>query len=283
MLPNFLIIGAQKAGSTSLYRYLRSHPDVFMPGYKEPDYFVAERNWGEGQPWYEDLFEPGAGAAAWGEASTTYTMYPHYDGVPERIAEVLGDVRLVYVLRDPVERARSDYLHYRFPPAAKSRKFFARETLPIERALLENPIYLDTSRYAMQLERYLAVFPRERILVVTTEELAMHRADVVARVLRFIGVDPERAPMPLDEEYNRTEAIRVPRPLFEMAEGLPGIGTVIGRAPTRLKRAVGFRKVPVAAGAMSPELRRAVAELLRDDTARLRTHLGPEFHCWGLA
>lgn len=283
MLPNFLIIGAQKAGTTSLYRYLRAHPDVFMPGYKEPDFFVAERNWPNGRAWYEDLFAPGADAAARGEASTTYTMYPHYDGVPARIAEVLGDVRLVYVLRDPVERARSDYLHYRFPPAAKSRKFFARETLPIERALLENPIYLDTSRYAMQLERYLEVFPRDNVLVVTTEELSEHRADVVARVLRFIGLDAANAPMPLDEQYNRTETIRVPRPLFEKAESLPGVGALIGRAPTRVKRAVGFRKVPVKAGAMSPELRAAVADRLREDTARLRTYLGPEFHCWGLA
>src|SRR5204863_2222453 len=85
MLPNFLIIGAQKSGTTSLYRYLQMHPDVFMPRNKEPDFFVAERNWPMGLDWYEAHFAAARDAIAIGEASTTYTMYPHYAGVPERV------------------------------------------------------------------------------------------------------------------------------------------------------------------------------------------------------
>lgn len=283
MLPNFVIIGAQKAGTTSLYRYLYGHPDVHMSRVKETDFFVAERNWSRGLGWYEDQFDEAGGALAIGEASTTYSMYPHYRDVARRLTDTLPDVKLVYVLRDPVERARSDYVHYRYPPAAQSRRFFDREHLPIDQALLENPIYLDTSRYAMQIEQYLEYLDRDRILVITTEQLAEQRTRTMDEVFSFIGVDPARGSNRFDDEYNRTDSLRVPRESFERAQHVPGVRAVLARVPYRVRRSVGFHKVPRGAGAMSSHLRAQVAELLRDDTRRLREHLGADFHCWGLA
>jgi Sulfotransferase family len=185
MLPNFLLIGAMKAGTTSLYRYLREHPQVFMPPEKELHFFAAPERWSRGRDWYEARFAAAAdGAVAVGEASPTYAMYPEFAAVPERVAALLPDARLLYTVRHPIERMRSHYLH-------QVRR--GREHAPIERALVADPRYLDTSRYALQLERYLDRFPAERLLVITAEELRDDRLATVGRVLEFLGADPAAA------------------------------------------------------------------------------------------
>lgn len=111
MLPNFLIIGAAKSGTTSLYRYLRDHPQVFMAHSKELKFFASRTRWGFGPGWYAWQCSDADGAVAIGEASPSYTRYPQRRGVPERVAQVLPDARLVYLIRHPIERMRSHYLH----------------------------------------------------------------------------------------------------------------------------------------------------------------------------
>jgi len=142
-LPDFLVIGAMKCGTTSLYHYLREHPQVFMPQLKAPEFFAEASNWHRGVDWYRRQFA-GAGAEvlAIGEASNVYTKYPRYMDVPARIAGHIPDARLIYVVRDPVERIRS---HYR------TRVAEGTESTPFDVAVFENPIYLDYSRYAMQV------------------------------------------------------------------------------------------------------------------------------------
>src|SRR5690242_1505303 len=111
MLPNFLVIAPPKTGSTSLHRYLEAHPEVFMSEQKELRFFIEQRNWNRGLAWYERHFRNAAGAKAVGEASPGYALYPLYQGVPERIASVLGTrCRFLYVVRNPVDRIRSHYL-----------------------------------------------------------------------------------------------------------------------------------------------------------------------------
>src|SRR5437879_4812348 len=150
-----------KAGTTSLYHYLRPHPEVFMPKTKELDFFVEEMNWSRGWTWYREQFEAApAHTKARGEASTAYAKAPRFRGVPVRIAATLPDVRLVYVIRNPIERIRSHYQH---------RVATGAEVRPLEAAVLENPIYVDYSRYAFQIEQFLEHFPREQLLVVRSE------------------------------------------------------------------------------------------------------------------
>lgn len=280
-LPTFLIIGAQKAGTTSLYRYLRDHPQVFMPKLKEPDFFVAERTWSRGVEWYEELFEGANGATAIGEASTTYTMFPAYDGVPARIAKLLPEVRLIYVLRHPIERMRSDYLHYANPP--RRAKFETRERRPVEQALLEEPRYLEASRYAMQIERYLDHFPLERLLVVTSDELRHRREVTIRRTFEFIGADPTFEPPMLEHEYNATE--RAPRALDRIIHRVPGFQTASAITPDHVKRFAGrltSKRIDGGNSIISPEVRRRLEDLLRDDVRRLRTYMGEDFDGWGI-
>src|SRR3954447_530769 len=102
MLPNFVIIGTMKGGTTSLYHYLRHHPQVFMTETKELHYFVADKNLSRGLDWYERNFAGAGDAVAVGEASPDYTKYPIHADVPKRMADVMPWARLVYVIRNPV-------------------------------------------------------------------------------------------------------------------------------------------------------------------------------------
>src|SRR5947208_8199938 len=105
MLPNLLIIGAQKCGTTSLHAYLDRHSDVHMAAEKELDFFIADRAWRNGPAWYAGRFRDDA--AVRGEASPNYTGWPVWDGVARRAAALIPLARLVYLVRDPLGRIGS--------------------------------------------------------------------------------------------------------------------------------------------------------------------------------
>jgi len=274
MLPNFLVIGAMKAGTTSLHRYLREHPQVFMPDEKELDFFVAEKRWGRGRSWYEAQFAAAGDAVAVGEASPCYTMFPRFSGVPARVAQLLPHARLVYCVRHPIERMRSHYLH-------EVEK--GRERAPIGRALVSDPQYLDASRYAMQLDQYLDRFSARRILVISAEQLRDERAPTVARVLAFLGVDPQwSSGSLLDQEFHLTSNKRVRRPLVEAALRVPGTRALAELAPRPVRR-LASRGIDTGRATVIPEAVQAhLRAELRDDLVRLRVHAGDGFNGWGI-
>ncbi len=179
---DFLVIGAMKSATTTLYGYLTEHPQLFLCEPKEPDFFVAEQNWRRGIDWYRGLFAAAPAGARRGEASTGYTKAGQFPGVPGRIRQVAPDARLIYLIRDPVARMRSHYIHARLTGA---------ERRPPEQAIVPGSIYLDASLYAFQLDQYLAAgFPIEQLLVVQTEQMGDDPQGLLARVETFIGVEP---------------------------------------------------------------------------------------------
>ena len=180
-----------KGGTTSLHRYLRQHPEVFMPERKELNFFVheyagspidppEERNWSRGITWYEQQFAGAEGELAVGEASPNYSRYPTYPGVAERIAAVVPKVKLIYLVRNPIDRVFSHYLH----DLANGR-----EQRPLHIAVRRDDRYLAPSRYAMQLEHYFRVFSPGQVLLLKADDLLARRAETVRRVLEFIGVN----------------------------------------------------------------------------------------------
>ncbi len=185
-LPSFFVIGAQKAGTSTLHRLLQQHPQAFMCDPKEPHFFAADSQWGRGVGWYRSLFAGAGDAVAVGEASTTYTMYPHYPKVAERLTATIAEPRLVYIVREPIDRMRSAYLH---------GLAGGTETRPIGVALREDPRYLLTSCYSLQLERWLAHVPRERILLLSLEQLRDAPQTVVDALWAFLGLDPAWRPV----------------------------------------------------------------------------------------
>ena len=279
MLPTFLVIGAAKAGTTSLHTYLAAHPDVFMSDPKELNFFIGEMAWGEGLPWYERHFDgaEAQGAQAVGESSPLYSAAQWYGGVPERIASVLPDVRLVYLVRDPIARMRSQYIHH---------LELGRETRPPARALRENQGYLQSSLYAWQLERFTEHVPRERILVVPTERLRRERAATMAEVCTFIGVAPIVDEEVLDAEHHRSEEKLVRRPTIVALKRNRAYRAASRLTPAPARRAYGrltARSADPRTVDIDDALRRELVKRLRPDVEVLRRDwLGPGFDGWGL-
>lgn len=197
-LPDFLILGAQKAGTTALYAYLRWHPQITGPSFKEVSFF--DRHYARGERWYR-AHMPVRRSGMVGEASPSYLFHP---SAPERVARMLPGARLIALLRNPVDRAFSHYQH---------EVALGREELPFEDALahedermagevermLRDPAYFSYAwwnytyaargRYAEQLERWFGSFPFEQLLVLLTDELAADTGATYAKVLEFLGVD----------------------------------------------------------------------------------------------
>jgi hypothetical protein len=277
MLPNLLVIGAAKAGTTSLYHYLRAHPDIFMSEKKELSFFVDDYNWGRGLSWYERQFDAADGAKIRGEASPRYTVYPEYPDVPRRIRDSLPDVRLIYSLRQPIDRMRAHYL---------DRRNHGREDRPIDRALTEDGFYINGSRYALQIEQYLGFFPRDQLLLIDARNLLKERATTMRMVYEFVGVDPNSHLPELEGEYLKGEQRRVPRARtqgFMASRVYRGLARVVPRpVKEKLVRPAMTRPMDRSRAEISDDLRERLEEELRDDVARLKLYLGEDFDGWGL-
>lgn len=304
MLPNFVVIGSMNAGTTSLYHYLRAHPDVFMARNKELSFFAAEQNWERGPQWYEAQFEDADGATAVGEASVIYSMHPVFDGVAERMASVIPDAKLIYLVRDPIERMQTQYLNYRFPKRIRRlpsrtdgllrRPFddhlfalsYRREPRRIGSALLESPLYLNCSRYAHQIERFMTVFDRDQLLVITSEGLRDNRAETMRRAYAFLGVDPDFSGARSMPEFHRTSDRRVARRLGWTLNRVPGYRSLERRLPLQMKRLktrLAVRRADPAKAVISDDVRRELQARLRDDVRRLRDFVDGPFDGWGIA
>ena len=212
-LPDFLILGAQKAGTTALYAYLRWHPEITGPSFKEVSFF--DRHYAKGERWYR-AHMPVRRRSLVGEASPSYLFHPL---APERVAGMLPGARLIALLRNPVDRAFSHYQHEvalgREPLSFEDAVDREDERMQgeLERMLRDpsyfslawwNYTYIARGRYAEQLERWFAAFPREQLLVLFTEQLSADTAATYRRVLDFLGVtarDLETYPRIFDRDY----------------------------------------------------------------------------------
>ena len=184
---DFLIVGAMKAGTTTLYRDLDLHPDVAMPEQKEPETLVRWTDREDIERDYRELFAKAQPGSIRGEASTAYTKRPHHEGVAARAREINPDLRVVYLRRDPFERIVSHYRHER-----QHRRIEA----PLAEALRTHRELIDFSHYDWQIAPWKQAFGAAAVLEIELEEYAADRAGVLARVLGHIGADPGRMPPP---------------------------------------------------------------------------------------
>ncbi len=217
-LPTFIVIGAGKAGTTSIYHYLAQHPDVHMSRVKETCYFAyddAAQQLTKTHPQtaeyyrvktlaeYRSLFTDTGGAKAVGEVSPQY-IYTHT--APPRMRQLLGDVRIIAVLRNPVERAFSSYCMYR-DQGKETRSFEQAIDDEIRGVGQELPWgwhhYLDRGRYARMLQPYYLAFGSDRVHIELFEDFQADAPEVMRRIYRFIGVDQSFCP-DLSTQYNAT-------------------------------------------------------------------------------
>jgi hypothetical protein len=166
-LPDFIIIGAAKSGTTSLWDYLNRHPDIFMSRPKEPCFFDEDVAWSRGIDWYRTLFAKAQEHQVCGEASTNYSRWPQVTGVPRRIHAVLPNVKLIYLMRNPVDRTFSHYVHRWTKEVHRGQPFRQR----FGKYCKTDRMCIDSSMYCTQLEQFLPYFPKERILPVVLEQL----------------------------------------------------------------------------------------------------------------
>jgi hypothetical protein len=274
VLPDFLVIGAMKAGTSSLYAYLRSHPEIFMAREKEPSFFGE--NWSRGISWYEQLFDKAGEAHSIGEASTQYSVYPFVPRVPSRIAELLPNVRLIYLVRHPIERMLSEY-HYNVIRGLE------RDRLA-DRSLLRDRTYEYASRYALQVEQYLERFDLRQILILKSEDLRNDRMRTLGRIYTYLGVDSGWQPPNLQEEYNSSSERRA-RPVDQGVRMIPGYRLFAAIAPSplrKLKRRLTTIEAPPRP-VLSDRARSELEERFRDEVCRLRRYMDGQFDGWGIA
>lgn len=191
MLPNFLVIGARRAGTTWLHQNLSQHPQVFMPIPKELHFF--DRQFEKGIEYYASFFEGAAGQEAVGEATPAYLHTPEVCG---RIHQNLPDTRLIVILRNPVDRLYSDFAK----GAAKGRR--KGDLSGFEEMIHTKSSVHEVGFYVDHLRRYLEYFPKEQILVLFFEELTDSADDLWRRLVDFLDIDPGFVPASVAERVN---------------------------------------------------------------------------------
>ena len=219
-LPDFLGLGVQKGGTTTLQRLLEQHPGAFLPPAKELHYFSL--HYAEGEAWYRSQFAAAGPNQRCGEITPYYLFHPE---APARIQRLLPQVKLVVLLRDPVERALSQYFHsVRLglePLALEDALAVEEERLAgAEAALLaadgrhrshQEHSYVARSRYEQQLQRLESLFPAEQLLVLRSEDLFAQPERAWQQVLAFLELEPMPLPaLPQPANAGHGEAAAVP-------------------------------------------------------------------------
>lgn len=274
LLPNFLIIGAMKAGTTSLAAWLGAHPDVHIPPDKELHYFNNPNRYAAGLHWYRSQFAGVTAERAIGEATPGYMAHPD---VPGRIRQVLPDIRMIAILRHPAERIYSQYQHLR--AVGREQRTFAQV---VDEELTGTApafaFYLQRGRYVEHIHKLRSLFPTSALRLVLFEDLASDPQGVFADACRFIGVDLAQVPANVGKVYNprmRVRSVRL-RTAVERAK-------LKGQIPRTVASLIGsFNQVPDKRPAepMDEALRSRLVDAYLDQIPELEKILGRDLSAW---
>ena len=276
-LPNLIVIGTQKGGTCSLHYYLSLHPQIYMCREKELDFFIAQRNWQRGVEWYQKNFV--GKAKIYGESSPNYTDYPRYEQVPKRMHSIVPESKLIYILRDPIKRIISHYMHW-YTAGLEDRS--TSEALK----KLENSRYIRRSLYYLQLEQYLEYFPKSNILIMTTEDLYNNPQQSMQKLFSFLKVDNPFYDQRFTRIKHKNSDKRRKNTLgLSLRKSL--IGETVERFPYSLREKVKtLLYFPFSQKVQRPMLEKSLeAELidyLSPDINRLREYTGLAFEDWCL-
>jgi len=295
VLPNFLVVGAAKAGTTSIYQYLKQHPDVYMSPIKEPKYFSSvcldlpfkgPGDGGVGLEWaltwdeYLELFAEVKGEKAIGEASADYLYY--HDKVIPLIKDRLGNVKIIIILRNPVERAFSAYTYLVRD---------GRETLSFEEALQAEDdrrrenysfiwFYKDAGFYYSAVRAYIDAFGKDKVKIYLFEDLKSDAVALMQDIYRFIGVDDTFVP-----KIQRYNVSGVPKSKFlHNFLRKPSIVKSVAKhlIPERARRnlVLEIQNRNLTKPEMKPETRKRLIGVYRDDIKQLEKLIGRDLSFW---
>lgn len=275
--PNFIGIGAQKCATSWLHEALHSHPQIFTSDPKEIDFFSSYYD--RGYEWYERHFAAAGAAQARGETSPSYFYNP---AAPARARAYDPSMRIIVILRDPVDRAYSNHLH-------EIRAGHYSASTAFEDGLANNPCYVDQSRYATHLAAWYAQFPSEQILPLIFEEITQTPDQALRQVYSFLGVDPAGRIDSSLKSANESVAFRHPQLqslLQKAGHGLrrSGMGPMLeafkALPPVRRAMELNKRDLRRITPPMLPETRSRLAGELQDEMRRLADMLGRSSLPW---
>lgn len=279
MRPNLIIIGATKCGTSSLHQYLACHPQIFMSEPKELRFFT--KHWDKGIQWYERHFP--VDAPVRGESSPQYTVYPSNPDVPARMHAVVPDARLIYLVRDPIDRLISDYLER----LGQFREHRDLESILVNFESDSHALrqYINPSRYWFQLEQYLKFYSRDRILVLSLDDLRKQRLETLRQVFRFVDVDEGFCHKAFSRVWNESSSKsrkswfgRIVYPdRLRRALHHPAVPYPVVRAVKAVVRATGE---PIERPRLSAELEQRLVDSFRQDVAALTAFAGRQFAEW---
>lgn len=293
VMPNFLIIGAQKAGTTSLYHYLNQHPQIYMSSIKEPHFFTLE---GEDYDFngpngklqlnpefittldaYQRLFEGVTHETAIGEASPSYL---YSSKAPERIQHHIPDVKLIVILRNPIDRAYSSFLHCirgGYEPLRDFEQALQQEEERIRNNWGRRWHYKAHGFYGVQLKRYFERFDRNQIQVYLYEDLCNNSTGLVQDIFKFLQLDETVTPN-ISTKHNVSE-MKGNKFFYTLQQGLSPFKNIIKPLiPEQLRGS--FRKQALIKPPFPPKLRQELIELYREDILHLQNLINRDLSQW---
>lgn len=195
MVVNFMIIGAQKCGTTTLSEILRNHPSIVGCNVKEPHFFSETKNWRASLDEYHSLFKE-VGNALYFEASTSYTFYPYRNlHIWDDIYEYNPDMKFIYLVRNPIDRIISGYVH------AYEK---GHTDLPFQETLVRGSFQIDITRYYSQIYPYIKKFGAENLLLIDFDDFINNRNEVLSQISEFLSVDRDKFQIEKDVHLNKS-------------------------------------------------------------------------------
>jgi hypothetical protein len=270
--PDFIVIGAMKSATTTLHEQLARQPGFFMSRLKEPSFFSDDRIFARGWGWYAGLFEAAGPTDLCGESSTHYTKLPTYPWTVERMRRDLPRLKLIYLMRHPVDRLRSQFVH---------EITSGRITEDLREAVARFPELIDYSRYAMQLQPFLDAYGFENVLPVFFPRLVNDSQRELDRIGRFLGhpggLTWDHALRPQNRGRDRLR----PSPIREALVQVPVLTTLRHRVvPRRWSRSMQrFWRARIDPPAMPADLAEELHEVFDADLAQLGAWLGIPLCC----
>ncbi len=279
MIRFCIILGAMKAGTTSLFNYLAQHPEIAPCKTKEPNFFSQEYH--RGIDYYYALWHHECiNNKIMLEASTSYAKYPntHFSKASDNIAifakEQAVHIKFIYLLRNPIDRLESQYNH-----ALKENKTGIFKNNPSS-----NQSIINISRYALQLDQYFDKFDAENILLLDFDELKDSPALLLKKVCVFLDIDPTFQFRSLGEKFNASQINLANKKIGALYRTFPCLEAISRRVPKRFKKTLLQGLMPVIKPRLfrlSPTHKNAIHEALKEDMTRLHDKYGINTHKWG--
>jgi len=271
-----IIIGAMKAGTTSLFNYLAQHPQIAPCSEKEPNFF--SHHYEKGMDWYLSLWKKQeTDNKILLEASTNYAKFPSFAKSSENIADFAQkhgvSLKFIYVLRNPINRLESQYTYS-----------FARWTSKTLEERLQHGHIIHVSRYAQQLDRYWDYFNPNDFLLLDFDDLKNNTGELLRNICLFLNIDPDFDFSGLRKIHNKSEGKIVTRPIENLYRKYPYLETFAKIFPKKFKlfiQRIFFYEKISKKFKLTDQQKQHVYDELKDDMARLHKKYGVDIKKWG--